>query len=116
MADDNRIDLIYGKDRLLAPLQAGCSAAAPMAPGTTDEDYYRGSVFGGAAESVPGSEEVDVVDAATAQSTALLAAEVFTRTSTGEAVQFWISVRQRCSERSEWCARPRPSTRRSVSR
>jgi NADH-quinone oxidoreductase subunit J len=30
------------------------------------------------------------VDAATAQSTALLAAEVFTRTSTGETVQFWI--------------------------
>ncbi|WP_420881360.1 NADH-quinone oxidoreductase subunit J [Rhodococcus sp. (in: high G+C Gram-positive bacteria)] len=30
------------------------------------------------------------MDAATAQSTALLATEVFTRTSTGEAVQFWI--------------------------
>lgn len=30
------------------------------------------------------------MDAATAQSTALLAAEVFTRTSTGETVQFWI--------------------------
>ncbi|MCA1007906.1 NADH-quinone oxidoreductase subunit J [Rhodococcus hoagii] len=30
------------------------------------------------------------MDAATAQSTALLAADVFTRTSTGEAVQFWI--------------------------
>ncbi|NKZ69805.1 NADH-quinone oxidoreductase subunit NuoH [Rhodococcus hoagii] len=59
MADDNRIDLIYGKDRLLAPLQAGMQAPPhPMAPGTTDEDYYRGSVFGGAAESVPGSEEV----------------------------------------------------------
>ncbi|BCN43697.1 NADH-quinone oxidoreductase subunit NuoI [Prescottella equi] len=59
MADDNRIDLIYDKDRLLAPLQAGMQAPPhPMAPGTTDEDYYRGSVFGGAAESVPGSEEV----------------------------------------------------------
>lgn len=59
MADDNRIDLIYCKDRLLAPLQAGMQAPPhPMAPGTTDEDYYRGSVLGGAAESVPGSEEV----------------------------------------------------------
>lgn len=47
MADDNRSDLIYGKDRLLAPLQPGMTAPPhPMAPGTTDEDYYLGKVTG----------------------------------------------------------------------
>ncbi len=34
MADDNRADLIYGKDKLLAPLQPGMQAPPhPMAPG-----------------------------------------------------------------------------------
>ncbi|GAA4473989.1 NADH-quinone oxidoreductase subunit NuoI [Rhodococcus olei] len=47
LADDNRADLIFGKDRLLAPLQAGMTAPPhPMAPGSTDEDYYRGTVTG----------------------------------------------------------------------
>lgn len=46
MADDNRADLIYGKDRLLAPLEPGMeSPPHPMQPGSTDEDYYRGSVI-----------------------------------------------------------------------
>jgi len=47
MADDNRSDLIYGKDRLLAPLS---SEMAPpphaMATESTDEDYYRGNIVG----------------------------------------------------------------------
>jgi NADH-quinone oxidoreductase subunit I len=45
MTDDNRADLIYGKDKLLAPLQPGMAAPPhPMAPGTTDDDYYLGRV------------------------------------------------------------------------
>ncbi|MFD6894750.1 NADH-quinone oxidoreductase subunit NuoI [Rhodococcus sp. NPDC060086] len=45
MVDDNRTDLIYTKDRLLAPLEPGMQAPPhPMAPGATDDDYYRGTV------------------------------------------------------------------------
>ncbi len=45
LADDNRGDLIYGKDKLLAPLQPGMEAPPhPMAPGATDDDYYLGRV------------------------------------------------------------------------
>jgi NADH-quinone oxidoreductase subunit I len=45
MADDNRADLIYGKDALLAPLTAGMQAPPhAMAEGATDEDYYRGHI------------------------------------------------------------------------
>jgi NADH-quinone oxidoreductase subunit I len=45
MADDNRADLIWGKDKLLAPLQPGMLAPPhDMAPGSTDEDYYRGNI------------------------------------------------------------------------
>ena len=45
MADDNRADLIYGKDKLLAPLQPGMQAPPhPMAPGATDDDYYLGNI------------------------------------------------------------------------
>ncbi|MDR3661543.1 MAG: NADH-quinone oxidoreductase subunit NuoI [Mycobacterium sp.] len=47
MADDNRADLIYGKDKLLAPLQPGMTPPPhAMAPGSTDEDYYRGNITG----------------------------------------------------------------------
>jgi NADH-quinone oxidoreductase subunit I len=45
MADDNRLDLIYGKDKLVVPLQPGMIAPPhAMAPGSTDEDYYRGNI------------------------------------------------------------------------
>jgi NADH-quinone oxidoreductase subunit I len=45
MADDNRADLIYGKDKLLAPLQPEMTPPPhAMAPDSTDEDYYRGNV------------------------------------------------------------------------
>jgi NADH-quinone oxidoreductase subunit I len=45
MADDNRADLIWGKDKLLAPLQPGMVAPPhDMAPSGTDEDYYRGDI------------------------------------------------------------------------
>jgi NADH-quinone oxidoreductase subunit I len=53
MADDNRSDLIYGKDKLLAPLQPGMEAPPhPMAPGKSDDDYYLGNV-------TPRAEEAD---------------------------------------------------------
>ena len=45
MADDNRADLIYEKDKLLAPLEPGMvTPPHPRAAGATDEDYYRGNV------------------------------------------------------------------------
>lgn len=45
MADDNRADLIWGKDKLLAPLQPGMQVPPhDMAPGSTDEDYYLGRI------------------------------------------------------------------------
>lgn len=45
IADDNRSDLIFDKEDLLAPLLAGMQTPPhPMAEGATDEDYYRGSV------------------------------------------------------------------------
>ncbi|AQT81136.1 NADH-quinone oxidoreductase subunit H [Mycolicibacterium litorale] len=45
LADDNRSDLIYDKDQLLAPLQPGMQPPPhDMAPGTTDDDYYLGHI------------------------------------------------------------------------
>jgi NADH-quinone oxidoreductase subunit I len=37
--------LIWGKDKLLAPLKSGMLPPPhPMQPGSTDEDYYRGNI------------------------------------------------------------------------
>ena len=45
MADDNRADLIYEKNQLLAPLQDGMEPPPhPRASGATDADYYLGHV------------------------------------------------------------------------
>ncbi|MGV7796073.1 4Fe-4S binding protein, partial [Mycobacterium kansasii] len=45
LADDNRADLIYEKDRLLAPLlQDMLAPPHPRAEGATDKDYYLGNV------------------------------------------------------------------------
>ncbi len=45
LADDNRADLIYEKDRLLAPLPPDVEPPPhPRAEGATDADYYRGNV------------------------------------------------------------------------
>ncbi|HMS73982.1 NADH-quinone oxidoreductase subunit NuoI [Gordonia sp. (in: high G+C Gram-positive bacteria)] len=45
LADNNRADLIYEKDQLLAPLQPEMTAPPhAMVPGATDEDYYQGKV------------------------------------------------------------------------
>ncbi|WP_459546757.1 NADH-quinone oxidoreductase subunit NuoH [Nocardia sp. X0981] len=47
LTDDNRADLIYEKDRLLAPLTPDMQAPPhAMAPGTTEADYYLGRVTG----------------------------------------------------------------------
>jgi NADH-quinone oxidoreductase chain I len=58
LADDNRADLIYTKDKLLAPLQSGMVAPPhPMYPGTTDEDYYQGKVTQAAPGTTTGSPD-----------------------------------------------------------
>ncbi|WP_051193052.1 NADH-quinone oxidoreductase subunit NuoH [Nocardia jiangxiensis] len=45
LADDNRADLIYEKDRLLAPLEPGMTLPPhAMVPDTTEQDYYLGTV------------------------------------------------------------------------
>ncbi|NEW37411.1 NADH-quinone oxidoreductase subunit NuoH [Nocardia cyriacigeorgica] len=47
LTDDNRADLIYEKDRLLAPLEPGMTAPPhEMRPGSTDADYYLGTITG----------------------------------------------------------------------
>ncbi|MBF6130743.1 NADH-quinone oxidoreductase subunit NuoH [Nocardia brasiliensis] len=62
MTDDNRADLIYEKDRLLAPLQPGMTAPPhAMYPGTDEGDYYRGNVPGNASET-NGAHAVDDSD------------------------------------------------------
>ena len=51
LADDNRADLIFEKQDLLAPLLPGMVVPPhPMVPGTDDTDYYRGAVTGAVAE------------------------------------------------------------------
>ncbi|MDE9365107.1 NADH-quinone oxidoreductase subunit NuoI [Luteipulveratus sp. YIM 133132] len=45
LADDNRADLIFTKEQLLAPLQNGMLAAPhPMVEGMEERDYYQGKV------------------------------------------------------------------------
>ena len=45
LADNNRADLIFTKDQLLAPLQEGMVAAPhPMVEGMEERDYYLGKV------------------------------------------------------------------------
>ncbi|WP_420845271.1 NADH-quinone oxidoreductase subunit NuoI [Nocardia arizonensis] len=45
LTDDNRADLIYEKDRLLAPLESGMTPPPhAMIPGTSEGDYYRGTI------------------------------------------------------------------------
>jgi formate hydrogenlyase subunit 6/NADH:ubiquinone oxidoreductase subunit I len=45
LADNSREKLIYTKEDLLAPLLGGMLAPPhPMAPGTTEQDYYEGTV------------------------------------------------------------------------
>lgn len=47
LADNSRASLIFTKEDLLAPLLAGMTEAPhDMAPGTTAQDYYAGTVTG----------------------------------------------------------------------
>ncbi|PWJ24084.1 NADH dehydrogenase subunit I [Branchiibius hedensis] len=47
LADNNRADLIFTKDQLLAPLQSGMLPAPhPMVEGMEERDYYQGKVTG----------------------------------------------------------------------
>jgi hypothetical protein len=47
LADDNRANLIYEKQDLLAPLLPGMiDTPHPIYPGTTEKDYYSGEVTG----------------------------------------------------------------------
>ena len=54
MADDNRADLIYEKQNLLAPLLEGMTPAPhPRAQGATDADYYRGNITSEGLRNIP---------------------------------------------------------------
>jgi NADH-quinone oxidoreductase subunit I len=54
LADNNRGDLIFEKDQLLAPLRAGMlQPPHPMVRGMTERDYYQGKV----AKATPEQEE-----------------------------------------------------------
>lgn len=47
ISDHTRADLIFTKDQLLAPMQAGMLPAPhPMVAGTDERDYYQGKVTG----------------------------------------------------------------------
>lgn len=76
LAGPSRAGLIYEKQDLLAPLQAGMVPAPhPMVPGTTDTDYYQGKVT----QAVP--EQQAWVDA---QAAAKDGAEVVASSTPGE--------------------------------
>ncbi|MEK9810167.1 MAG: NADH-quinone oxidoreductase subunit NuoI, partial [Candidatus Nanopelagicales bacterium] len=58
LADDNRADLIYEKEDLLAPLLPGMIAPPhPMVPDTTDRNYYAGEVTGAVPAQEPAGDE-----------------------------------------------------------
>jgi NADH-quinone oxidoreductase subunit I len=58
LADDNRADLIFEKQDLLAPLLPGMIPPPhQMVPGTTDQDYYAGRVTGSVPEQEPAGDE-----------------------------------------------------------
>jgi NADH-quinone oxidoreductase subunit I len=60
MAGESRASMIYEKDQLLAPLEPGMVPAPhSMYPGSTDEDYYRGTITG-AAPSQSGGDPAPV--------------------------------------------------------
>ncbi len=57
LADDNRADLIYEKQDLLAPLLPGMIPPPhQMVPGTTEKDYYAGKVTGSVPEQEPAGD------------------------------------------------------------
>src|SRR6201994_1204227 len=86
LADDNRRDLIYTKEQLLAPLLPGMEAPPhPMRLGDDEKDYY----IGGQIVPVPGDPGVEG-RLGGAQGPALPRPPPGSHTSTHEAVVFWI--------------------------
>ena len=73
LARDNRQDLIFTKEQLLAPLLPGMEQPPhPMRLGDTEKDYYLGALtnpgtLGRAADSTPGGPQPTVPTAETAQ-------------------------------------------------
>ena len=58
LADNNRADLIFTKEQLLAPLQQGMVAAPhPMVEGMEERDYYLGKVTAATADQARWAEE-----------------------------------------------------------
>jgi NADH-quinone oxidoreductase subunit I len=54
MAGDNRADLIYEKQDLLAPMLEGMTPAPhPRAESSTDADYYRGNITAEGLRNIP---------------------------------------------------------------
>ena len=52
LADNNRADLIFTKEQLLAPLQEGMLPPPhPMVDGLEERDYYQGKVVRGHADA-----------------------------------------------------------------
>ena len=87
MADDNRGDLIYEQGQLLAPLLPGMRPPPhPMAPGATDEDYYLGQRD----RQAGAKRREDQVRDDEAIRRRCWRPRRSTRTSTAEAVAFWV--------------------------
>lgn len=58
LADDNRADLIFTKEQLLAPIQQGMVPAPhPMVAGMEERDYYQGKVTAATPEQARWAEE-----------------------------------------------------------
>ena len=78
LADNNRADLIFTKDQLLAPVQEGMlTAPHPMAEGMQERDYYLGKV-------TQATDEQRAWAAARADEIAGAAAEAAAATATAE--------------------------------
>ena len=96
LARDNRQDLIFTKEQLLAPLLPGMEQPPhPMRLGDTEKDYYVGALTNpgtsAGAERAPWSE-TGTADGAGATGDSVMTTSAARRghVSTGEAVTFWI--------------------------
>ena len=68
LADNNRADLIFTKDQLLAPIQSGMLPAPhPMVENMKERDYYQGKVAGATLAQQKWVEQHQVKDGSHAQ-------------------------------------------------
>ena len=106
LADDNRQDLIYTKEQLMAPLLPGMEAPPhPMRLGDDEKDYYlRVPGLGSPAEPVIGGEGMSAAGRRRRHQRRSSAAA--RRSSSGS------SARSPSPGRSAWCSAATPSTRR----